>query len=674
VAKRKPKTRRSSVALRLGLAALLILILSAVGLIFWVLQDLPRFDRLTDYEPKVATHLVTVDGREVGAFFHERRTVVPLERIPKVLRQAVLSAEDKDFYTRVGGVSASGILRSIFKRLTGGRIEGGSTITQQVVRTFLLSPERTFRRKLREQVLAERISANLSKDEILYLYLNQIYFGHHRFGVEEAARFNFGKHVWEVSLGEAAMLAGIIESPQTYSPIVHPEAAKRRQLYVLHRMREDGVITEVQEKVEAARPISVHPPEEPNADYYLEEVRRYLENRYGTSALYEGGLTVTVGMDPALQDLAVEAVKKGLDQLDKREKYGAEKPEAAFVAIDPQSRRVLALVGGSDFETTKFDRAVQAHRQPGSAFKPIVYAAALDSGKVTLANVMLDTPELVRDPKTGVVWKPENDEGEAFEGPISLRQALAESKNTVAVKLILAVGPDPVIELAHRLGIVSDLPRTPTLGLGAGEVSLLELVNAYATFDDQGRMSSPLLVLRALDRRGQILEDHQAGGQQVLRPEVAYLITDLLQSVITDERGTGRRARDLPGPLAGKTGTPSDSRDAWFIGYSRDLVAGTWVGFDDHRPLGKEQGATAALPLWMAFMEKALKLRPPSAFLVPPQVVFARIDSATGKLAPVNDTEARSEPFLPGTAPTEIALPPGQAHDKDLFLRGDRSL
>ncbi len=639
----------------------------------WVFQDLPRFDHLTDYQPKLATHLVTVDGREVGAFFHERRTVVPMERIPKMVRQAVLSAEDKDFYTRAGGVSVTGILRSIFKRLTGGRIEGGSTITQQVVRTFLLSPERTIQRKLREQVLAERISAHLSKDEILYLYLNQIYFGHRRYGIEEAARFNFGKDVWELNLGEAATLAGIIESPQNFSPVVHPEAAKRRQLYVLHRMQEDGIISVAQEKAEAARPIVVHSPQEPAADYYLEEVRRYLESRYGDAALYEGGLNVTLGIDPALQELANAAVKQGLEQLEQREKYGAEKPEAAFVAIDPLSRRVLALVGGSDFEASKFDRAVQAHRQPGSAFKPIVYAAALGSGKVTLASVMLDTPELVRDPDTGAVWKPVNDEGD-FEGPITLRQALAESKNTVAVKLMLAAGAGPVIDLAHQLGIVSELPHTPTLALGAGEVSLLELTNAYATFDDLGKMAPPLLVTRVLDRTGKLLERHDIQGEQVLRPEVAYIMTDLLQSVITDERGTGHRARDLPGPLAGKTGTSTDPRDAWFVGYSRDLVAGAWVGFDDDRPLGREQGATAALPVWMGFMGKALKLRPPGPFPVPSQVVFARVDASTGKLAAPNDAQARNEPFIPGTAPTEVALPPGQEHGKDLFLRGDRSL
>jgi penicillin-binding protein 1A len=272
------------------------------------------------------------------------------------------------------------------------------------------------------------------------------------------------------------------------------------------------------------------------------------------------------------------------------------------------------------------------------------------------------------------VWKPINDEGEVFEGPMTLRRALAESKNTVAVKLMLAAGTDSVIDLAHRLGIVSDLPHTPTLALGAGDVSLLELTNAYATFDNLGKTTPPLLVLNVLDRTGKLLEAHDSPGEQAMRPEVAYIVTDLLESVITDEKGTGHRARDLPGPLAGKTGTPTDSRDAWFVGYSSDLVAGAWVGFDDHRPLGKEQGATAALPVWMAFMGHALKLHPPKPFQVPSQVVFAKVDAASGKLAPPNDVEARNEPFLPGTAPTETALPAGQAHGKDLFLRGDRSL
>lgn len=669
-------SKRAWRLLRLVAAVGLALVLLVVGIALWELRDLPRFDRLTDYAPKLATGLYTVDGEEVGAFYHERRTVVPMERIPKALREAVVSAEDKDFYHRQGGISVTGILRAVVKRLLpGGRVEGGSTITQQVVKTFLLSPERTFSRKWREIVLAERISKNLSHDEILYLYLNQIYFGHQRYGVEEASRYYFGKHVWEIGLGEAALLAGMPQSPQAYSPIHHPDAAKRRQLYVLHRMREDGVINEKEEQAEAAKPITVHPPDEPPADYYLEEVRRYLEARYGATAVYEGGLQVTVGLDPQLQRIAVEAVEKGLEQLDKRQHFDQVKPEAAFTVVDPTTRRVLALVGGRDFKRLSFDRAVQAHRQPGSAFKAFVYAAAIDSGQYTAASVMTDTPEVVRIPDTAEVWKPVNHELADFEGPMTLRRALAESKNTVAVKLIVGLGADPVIAMAHRMGIVSELPKTLTLGLGAGEVTLLELTNAYATFDAGGTFTPPLLVVRVLDSRGRVLETDEARGQQVLRPEVAYIMTDLLQSVISDDRGTGRRARSLPGPLAGKTGTPSDYRDAWFVGYSNALVAGAWVGFDDHRPLGMEEtGGRAALPIWMAFMEKALKLHPPQPFPVPSSIVFARVDEASGKLSAPGDAEGKQEPFLPGTVPTGVAQPSGQAHQKDLFLREDRPL
>jgi penicillin-binding protein 1A len=673
--RRKLFSKRVWRILRIGAVAAAGLVVLLIAVALWELRDLPRFDRLTDYMPKQATRLSTVDGQEVGAFYHERRTVVPMERIPKVLKEAVVSAEDKDFYHRQGGISFTGIARAGLKHLLGGRVEGGSTITQQVVKTFLLSPERTFSRKWREIVLAERISKNLSHDEILYLYLNQIYFGHQRYGVEEASRYYFGKHVWELNLGEAALLAGMPQSPQAYSPIHHADAAKRRQAYVLHRLREDGVITEQEERAEVQKPIAVHPPDEPPADYYLEEVRRYLEARYGATAVYEGGLQITVGMDPQLQRFAVEAVDKGLQQLDKRQRFDQVKPEAAFAAVEPGSRRVLALVGGRDFKRSSFDRAVQAHRQPGSAFKPFVYAAAIDSGKFTAASVLTDTPEVVRIPETGEVWKPVNHESAEFEGAMTLRRALAESKNTVAVKLIEGVGADPVIALAHQVGIVSELPKTLTLGLGAGEVTLLELTNAYATFDDGGTFAAPLLVLRVLDSRGQLLESNQAKAQPALRPEVAYIMTDLLQSVISDDRGTGRRARSLPGPLAGKTGTPSDYRDAWFLGYSNALVAGAWVGFDDHRPLGNEEtGARAALPIWMAFMENALKLRPPQPFGVPGSVVFARVDQASGKLSAPGDLEGKQEPFLPGTAPTAVALPSGQAHQKDLFLREDRPL
>jgi penicillin-binding protein 1A len=663
-------------------AGLAVLLATGFGFFLWVESGLPKFDRLTDYRPKLCTKLFDPQGREVGAFFHERRTVVPMAKIPKLLRSAVVSAEDKDFFTRSSAISLSGIARAAIKHyLLGGRIEGGSTITQQVVKTFLLSPERTFIRKFKEAILAERIGEHLSKEEILYLYLNQIYLGHQRYGVEEASLYYFGKHVWDLGLGEIALLAGMPQSPQSYSPIHHPEAAKRRQLYVLHRMREDGAITEKEEQREAAKPILVHPPADVPGPFYVEEVRRYLEARYGVDLLYDGGLMVVVGMDPDLQAAAPGAIEKGLHALEQREHLTGpgheqeEHPEAALVALDPHSRRVLALVGGSDFKKSSFDRAVQAKRQPGSAFKPFVYAAAIDSGRFTAASVLLDAPQVIHDPSTGKDWKPENYEMGTFDGPVTLRRALSESKNSVAVRLIEALTPAPVIELAHKMGIVSELPDSLTLGLGSGEVSLLELVNAYAVFDDGGLATSPVMVLEVRDQAGKVLEESRPAKQPALRPDVAYILTDLLTSVIQDDTGTGARARSLPGPLAGKTGTPSDYRDAWFVGYSADLVVGVWVGFDDHRSLGPgETGGHAALPIWIEFMAKALTVRPPAAFPIPPTVVFARIDAQTGKLARPEDLQARQEPFLPGTAPTELAAPPGQARQKDLFLRGDNPL
>jgi len=373
--------------------------------------------------------------------------------------------------------------------------------------------------------------------------------------------------------------------------------------------------------------------------------------------------------------LAPGALDKGLRALEQRQHLTGsgheqdERPEAALVAMDPQSRRVLALVGGSDFKRSSFDRAVQAKRQPGSAFKPFVYAAAIDSGSFTTASVLLDAPQVIHDPSTGKDWKPENYEMGTFDGPVTLRRALSESNNSVAVRLIEAITPEPVIALAHRMGILSELPDSLTLGLGSGEVSLLELVNAYAGFDDSGRASPPVMVLEVRDQAGKVLEESKAVSQQAVRPDVAYILTDLLTSVIQEDTGTGARARSLPGPLAGKTGTASDYLDAWFIGYSNTLLVGVWVGFDDHHTLGPgETGARAALPIWIDYMAKALALRPPAPFPVPPTVVFARIDAQTGKLARPEDHQAREEPFLPGTLPTELASPPGQASQKDLFL------
>lgn len=742
---------------------------AAGGLLVWMSRDLPRFDKMVDYAPKEATHVYAADGTLVATFQEEMRTVAPPGDIPEVLKRAILAAEDAEFYQHEG-LDYRGIARAFLKNLVSGETkQGASTITQQVVKTFLLSPERTYSRKLKEIVLARRLEENLTKDEILYLYLNQIYFGHGRYGVEEASRFYFGKSVKDLTLGEAAMIAGLPQSPARLSPVIHPDRAKQRQTYVLGRMLENGWITKEEHDREVARPIKTakRPPEPPGA-YYVEEVRRYLVDRYGNDRVLNGGLEVHVGMDVDAQRAADEALREGLLDYDRRhgwrgavaridpdgrshaeerakkapegylvdvrnveavapregllvhgvvEKVGAEsatiwfgqrtlslpasavkwtgkklaqvlKPgdvvltriagakdgklvlelaqepavDGALVALDPATRRVRALVGGYDYGRSPFDRAMQARRQPGSAFKPFVFGAALESGRWTAASMVVDAPETFRDPWTGKEWKPRNYERDAFDGTITLRSALAHSKNTVAVRLISELGVDPVVDFARRAGIRGELPGNMTLALGTGEVTPMELANAYATIASGGLAGNPVLVEKVLDRDGTVLEEAVGKPQPAISPAIAYVLTELLEAVV--QEGTGRAAASLGRPVAGKTGTTSDSRDAWFAGYTADLVTVSWVGFDDHRPLGRsETGGKAALPAWLRFMKAAHVGKPVRAFEVPEGVDLVEIDRDTGLLAAEGappESKAMTA-FVAGTAPTEQALAPGMA-------------
>ncbi|HEY0839728.1 MAG TPA: transglycosylase domain-containing protein, partial [Vulgatibacter sp.] len=490
--RRKRPNKRRRTTLRLLLAALFLFAVAGAAAGIWLsilLGDLPRFDQLVDYRPKESTKVFSSDGELVAEFFEERRTAIPPAHIPESLKRAILAAEDSHFYQHEG-LDYLGIARTLLKNLSSGRIRGGaSTITQQVVKTFLLSPEKTYQRKLKEAILARKLEKNFSKDEILYLYLTQINFGHGRYGVEEAARFYFDKGAKDLTLGESSLLAGIPQSPTRLSPLRHPERAKKRQLYVLGQMLENGWITKAEHDREAARPIQLAPrPPEAPGPYYAEEVRRYLVDAYGLEATLTGGLRVTIGMDAKLQRVADQALRDGLLAYDQRQRpkiaEGEERePEVqgALVALEPATRRVRALVGGWDFGKSSFDRAMQAKRQPGSAFKPFVFGAALESGRWTPASLVADAPETFRDPWTGKDWKPQNYERNVFEGNMTLRRALAKSKNTVAVRLISELGYDPVIDFARRAGIQSQLPENLTLALGTGEVTVLEAANAYAT-------------------------------------------------------------------------------------------------------------------------------------------------------------------------------------------------
>ncbi len=823
------------------------------GLLLWLwTRELPAFDTLKDYRPLIATRVYGADGSEVFQFSRERRTVVPFDQVPQVMKQAVLAAEDANFYEHEG-VDYLAILRCAAKGLLRGRACGASTITQQVVKTFLLTPHRTVKRKVQEIVLARRLEQNLSKDDILYLYLNQIYFGHRRYGVEEASRFYFGKTVRDLSLGEAAMLAGLIQSPERFSPVKHPRAAKERQRYVLRRMAADGFVPAPVAEAEALRPLRVASRgEDPPGDWYADLVRRHLDERYGAERVETDGLVVEVAMDPFLQRAAEAALRADLRMVDKRqgwrgpvahldeaqlasalpawrERLGAvsartgdllvwdlgrvspddlepgsepsdlgrllrvrpleageiysalvskvedgaatvdlggatgvlplsearwarrfqptaytppprrmrevvrpgdvvlvrvlagrmgaaelaragrrlslsleQTPlvQGALVAIDPVTRGVRALVGGYDFALSQFNRAIQARRQPGSAFKPFVWGAAVESRRYTPATVVYDTPDLYRDPWTGKEWKPQNFERDEYDGPMLLQQALAHSKNTVSAKLVDALGVDAVIDFARRAGIRSELPRSLSLALGTGEVTPLELVNAYATVAAHGFAAEPLLVLRVRDRRGEVLEEHppvlppaapaqapvegaspaaaapgapateaaaaaeaqggESRGGYAIRPEVAFVLESMMLDVV--EYGTGAAARALGRPAAAKTGTAQEHRDAWFAGFTPELVAGVWVGFDSHEPLGAHAtGAGAALPAWLGFMQASVGARPPSQFPAPPNVEFARIDPKTGLLA---REPSPAEPFLAfiaGTAPTEASPDPARA-------------
>ena len=658
--RRRP--RKAWKILRLVVLAMLVPPLVAAGVLFAWTRELPAFDTLKDYSPLVSTRVYAVDGSEVFQFSRERRTVVPIQDIPAVLKKAVLAAEDAKFYQHEG-VNYLAIARCLGRGvLRGGVACGGSTITQQVVKTFLLSTDSRVKRKVKELVLAPRLEQNLHKDEILYLYLNQIYLGHLRYGVEEASRFYFGKGVKDLSLAEAATLAGVIQSPMRWSPVNHPVAAKKRQQYVLRRMREEGWITEAQFQAEIDRPIAARPtPPIPAGPWYADAVRKQLDETFGKDRVETEGLVVQVAMDPRLQRYAELALEAGLRAVDRRQGWrgplfhlepaqlqaalplwrkqletmdpgpgevivwdlGRVDPEViepgesqekdiarmararplavgeaytglvvkvedrtarvdlgnaqgellltdvawarkwnpteataaprkmssvvaagdvvrvrvmpakipperaarekkpvplsleqtplaqgALVAIDPETRGVRAVVGGLDYGSQNlFNRALQAHRQPGSAMKPFVWGAAIESRRFTPGTVVYDTPDLYRDPWTGKEWKPRNYERDAFEGPMLLGAALAQSKNTVSVKLVNSVGVDEVVDFATRLGVASPLPKNLTLALGTGEVTPLELTNAYASIAAHGFAAEPILVLSVRDRHGKVLEE-----------------------------------------------------------------------------------------------------------------------------------------------------------------------
>ncbi len=540
------------------------------------------------------------------------------------------------------------IARAIVKDVvSGGFAQGASTITQQTVKSLFLTPEKSIARKLKEMILAYRIEKKLSKEEILYLYLNQIYLGDGAYGVESAAQTYFGRGVSTLTVAEGALLAGLAQAPTRYSPRNHLDKAKARQRYVLRRMAEVGFIDKkAAERAYDAR-LALAPPStfRSEAAYFLEYVRNYLQDRYGAEAMNRSEFRIYTTIDKRLQEAAYDALTKGVRRIEEANKYQG--LQGALLCMDPNSGGVLAMVGGVDFGASQFNRALQARRQPGSAFKPIVYAAALDKGK-TLVSTVDDSPiEFARSETE--MWKPKNYDG-TFLGPIPMLEALAKSRNLATVRLLNEIGVDSAIGMARNLGIQSPIERNLSIALGSSGVTPLEMVTAYSTFAAGGQRPTPFFIREIQDGQGRVLERTDPKVVQAIAPETAYLTIRLMQEVL--RTGTGASAKGLSPNLAGKTGTTNENSDAWFIGGSPDLIAGVWVGFDNPASLGKRQTASSvALPIWANFFGRALTHVPDREFPVPPGITFARVDPLTGKAVPPGSGEGMLLPFRLGTVP-----------------------
>ena len=617
-----------------------------IGIILYisVILNIPDISSLEDYKPVQASIILDDQGQLVDRVFVENRRVVSLEEMPALLPRAFIAAEDARFYQHPG-VDVWSILRALIHNIRhGGRGQGGSTITQQVARSLLLSPEKTYIRKLKEAVLAYRIDRRLAKEEILAIYLNQIYLGESAYGVEAAAGIYFDKKARDLTLAEIAILAGLPQAPSRYSPFKHFKQAKKRQVYVLNRMAAEGFITPSAARKAYNQHLIWGGNEEdfPAAKYYLQQVRNEVVSRYGRKLLFTGGLTIHTALNRELQREADLAVQKGVAHWALRQtNYANKLPQAALVAMEVKTGLVRALTGGTNFSRSQFNRATQARRQPGSAFKPLVYATGFAQG-LNCASIFEDEPLSLK--RTGVrQWEPLNFSG-LFFGPTTLYTGLIHSRNIIAIKLLQEVGVRPVIELAAKMGIKSDLRSDLSLALGSSEVSLLELTSAYTAFANNGQLLKPVFITRITGSAGSLLEENKLLPVPALDPRTAYQVNFLLQRVISE--GTGKKAWGLHSPSAGKTGTTDHNRDAWFIGYTPELAAGVWMGFDKKATLGRhETGGRACAPIWLDFMRQGEKMYPAEKFIVPPGISFLPINSENGRFEPGNQDRSTWLPF-----------------------------
>jgi len=628
---------------------------AASGVFFALTSDLPQIRSLQEFKPSAVTRMYSSDDILLTELFDEKRNPVPLDRIPSLLKSALLATEDRNFYNHIG-VDLKGIARAIIKDIFAGEFaEGASTITQQLAKTLFLTPEKSLSRKIKEAILAIQIERRFAKDEILGLYLNQIYLGSGAYGVESAARIYFGKPIESLDLAQCALIAGLPKAPSRFSPLVNREVAKKRRNAVLKQMLELGIITQGGFHQAAKEPIISEETAQDtqHASYFIDYTKKFLEREIGASLLYKGGLTVKTTLSSKLQKEAETAVETGLSAAKKRmvqARIKAPDPQGALIALDVLSGGILAMVGGKDFVKSPYNRATSAQRQPGSAFKPFVYASAIENG-FSQNQMLLDTPAVFRGGRFGEEWRPDNFSGE-YLGEITMRKALAISENIPTVRLIEKVGPASVIRFTRKAGIDSPLSPDLSLALGTSEVTLLELTAGYAVFANKGEWVKPECVTEVRNAEGLIIWEMIPEKRVVMTRTGAAIVTDMLRAVI--EEGTGKQALQLGRPLAGKTGTTNDFKDALFIGYSPSLVSGVWVGQDIQTSLGNgETGSKAALPIWIDFMKAALADSPYSYFDVSDDGIYLFLDPDTGRLA--------QEPFegsVKALFPNTIEIPP----------------
>lgn len=850
-----------------------VVTVAGAGVFWYFSQGLPQIITVGDYRPSGVTRVV-LKGRGThlppqaptletvaGEFYKERRYLVPYEKVPESVIQAFISAEDDRFFEHQGINLASIIRAGIANFRAGHVVQGGSTITQQVAKSLLLTPERSFSRKIKEVILASRIEKNLSKQQILFLYLNQIYLGRGSYGIQAASRTYYQKDVSELTIAEAALLAGMPQAPGKYSPHLNPKRAKERQVYVLRRMYENGFITQEQMREATNQGVRIYSDDDVNkrvAPYLVEHIRRYVLEKYGETALYEGGMTIEVPTSAEIVNAAHKSLRDGLRAVDRRVGYrgplkklknmaeiekqlkeirteilqkslryevfmpegvldlaagleasgiteewqilkaeetypavvtsvddknksagvmlgairaelplehmkwarpvrddkNSARPEPAFpsrvvskgdvilvrpvkadkdgviVALDQEpavqgalfsleakTGLVLAMEGGYEFEQSEFNRAIQAQRQPGSAFKPIIYAAALERG-FTPASVILDSPIIYRDGEQLGTWKPSNFE-EKFYGDTIFRQALIKSRNVPTIKIVQKIQVPFLIDYSKRIGIDSQFNADLSIALGSSATSLMDLTQVYALFPRLGRKVTPIFYSKVIDRDGVVLEEKtpeplpstirippvtaretpvaaaaeplpgepikqeevpqitlptyppEGDPGLVMDPRIAFVMSHLMTEVVN--YGTGTEAKNLARIAAGKTGTTNDYLDAWFMGFTPQVVTGVWVGYDNLRSLGPgETGAKAALPIWLSYMHEAVKPYPADDFVVPPGITFASIDPVTGKLAPPNSSRSIREAFIAGTEPTQmVGVSTGTTESQGEFLKED---